>query len=85
MSKFRLEFNEEQQCFHHATKYDMPSTFGWITILEECDFIDSIIFLHYIDSKSNKKLTNEYLIKSAKELQKFKNNLIQDNIMIINL
>ena len=81
---FRVEFNEKQQCFHHAYPHQKtePNTHGWVTITENCSDDEFHIFEAYVNRIKKKKLTLEYVLKSFLELKGFYDNLLEYKMII---
>ena len=73
---YRLEFNQDQQNFHLDNFTKQPNTYGWFTIFEKCTDLEFKIYVSYLNRVQKKVYTKEYLIKSAKELEKFTDNLL---------
>jgi hypothetical protein len=78
---YRLEFNEEHQQFHLDNFNSEEGTFGWVTIFDYCTDFEYQVFEAFINRVPNKKLTIEYLLKSAIEIKGFMSNLLEYNIM----
>ena len=74
--KFRLEYNEKQQLFHHNYTR-IENTNDWFTVYEECTDIHFEIFESYVNRIPKTKLTKDYLVNSVTELQGFLDNLSQ--------
>lgn len=79
---FILEFNEDQQGFHHNYYKRPENTFGWITICEHCSDLESIVFESFLNRTKEKTFTKEHVVKSFNECKQFINNLTEYNIMI---
>ena len=79
---YRLEFNEKQQNFHLDNFTHEEGTHGWFTIFEHCTDVEFKVYEAFVNRISNKKLTSEYLLKCAKEVQVFKNNLLEYGLVI---
>ena len=77
----RLEFNEEHQQFHLDNFNSEEGTNGWVTIFDYCTDFEYQVFEAFINRVPNKKLTIEYLLKSAIEIKGFMSNLMEYNIM----
>lgn len=80
--KFRLEFNEKQQQFHHDNYTHEADTFGWFTIMDECSDMEFHIFEAYVKRVKVGKLTKEYLLKCAEELKTFTSNLLDSSLVV---
>lgn len=80
--KFRLEFNEKQQKFHHDNYTHEADTFGWFTIMDECSDIEFKVYEAFVNRIPNKKLTKEYLLKCATEVKGFTNNLLEYGLVV---
>jgi hypothetical protein len=81
--RFRVEFNEDQQGFHlelHGKSMVQPNTHGWKTIIENCSDDYFKIFKAYASRLEKEKLTVDYLLQSAQELENFLKNLLEYNI-----
>ena len=81
---FRLEFNENQQCFHHAYPQQKtePNTHGWVTITDNCSDDEFDIFEAYVSRIKKEKLTLKYVLKSFSELKGFYSNLLEYGMII---
>ena len=83
---YRLEFNEDQQNFHLENngkrRAAEPNTHGWFTIFEHCTDLEFEIFEAFVNRVPQKKLTKVYLLKCAKEVKAFMNNLLEYGILI---
>lgn len=74
---FRLEFNEEQQCFHHSYPHQNrePNTNGWFTVSAKCTDIEFKYFESFINRFGSQKFTKQLLIELKSEFEGFKHNL----------
>jgi hypothetical protein len=79
---FRLEFNEKQQCFHLDNYNHEEGSHGWFTIYKHCTNHEFHIYEAYVNRIPHKILTKEYLLKCAKELKGFINNLSEYKLTI---
>ena len=79
---YKLEFNEEQQQFHNNYGQFEENTNGFFTVIDSCSDLKFHVFESYIKRNRQEKLTKEYLLKSAVELQTFLNNLTEKQIDI---
>lgn len=94
--KFRLEFNEKQQAYHHAYKHqiNIPNSHGWITISDGMTDIEFTIFHCFVvatldkdfELRTDKKnfTTTKELEKCLHKLEMFAFNLLLKNITITN-
>ena len=81
--KYRLEFNEAQQSFHLDNYTHEEGTHGWFTIFEHCTDLEFKVYESFVDRKlEKKKLTQEYLLECADEVQRFWDNLSEYNVKI---
>lgn len=77
--KFTLEYNEEQQEWHHNfnnMQNVAPNTHGWSTVLENCD---NFIFLMMKGIMSN-SMEKPYSIKDLKNVAKQAKNIVEQYI-----
>ena len=80
---YRLEFNEAQQSFHLDNFTHEEGTHGWFTIFEHCTDLEFKVYESFVDRKlEKKKLTQEYLLECADEVQRFWDNLSEYNVKI---
>ena len=79
---FTLEFNEDQQMFHHNYGKSKHNTHGWFTVTDFCSDRESRIFEAYVNRIKKKKLTKYYVLRSFQEISGFISNLIEYNLSI---
>ena len=79
---YRLEFNEQQQMFHLDSTMATENTHGWFTVYENCTDTEFRIYESFVNRGSQKRLTKEYILKSANELKVFISNLLEYNLSI---
>jgi len=79
---YRLEFNEKQQNYHLDNYTHEENTHGWFTVFENCTTLEFRIFESYVKRINKKKLTKEYILKSATEIKIFMANLLEDKLKI---
>ena len=79
---YRLEFNEEQQAFHVNTGEDEPHDNGWFTIYERCTEFKWDVYEAFVYRVLQEKLTKEYLLECAVQVDAFINNLSERSITI---
>jgi len=83
MDKFRLEFSEAQQSFHLDNNTHVENTHGWQTIAIDITNREFIIFKHYIDLDSRKKLTCKSIMRDYFRFKRFLSKLNEYGINII--
>ena len=79
---YRVEFNEKQQNFHLSRDRREPNTYGWFTVFESATDFEFKIFMAYIETKSVKRYSREYLTKCAVILPRFIANLLERGLTI---
>jgi hypothetical protein len=80
---YRLEFNEKYQKFHLSyNKGTEENTNGWFTIFDNCTDLEFRIYESYVNRVPKRKITKNYLLKSANEVKRLINNLLEWNIII---
>lgn len=81
-TSYSLEFNVNQQCFHFASKFDKPDTYGWFTITNSCTEKEFIVFECFLKRAKKENYSKEYILQSFSELNIFWNELLKNNIVI---
>ena len=76
---YPLYFNEKDRQLFLG---ELEDTEGWFVIFENCTKLEFTIYRAYINRTEKKKVTLEYLLKSADELKGFMDNLIFYNLNI---
>jgi hypothetical protein len=79
---YRLEFNENQQEFHFDDHKREENTHGWFTIFEYCTELEFEIYHAYVNRIPQKKLTKQYLLKCASEVEAFLSNLLKAGLVV---
>lgn len=79
---YRLEFNEEQQDFRLARFEQEKETHLWITILEHCTDNELDILKSFINRVPHERLTKEYILRCAMEVECFMINLLEHGLVI---
>lgn len=79
--RFILEFNEQQQCFHYnhyneKTKSygSEPKSYGWITVIHNCNYEIAENFLKYIDWKNIRKIgivSKDYILDAEEKFNPY--------------
>ena len=82
---YRLEFNEQQQCFHKADERDRPNTFGWFTVLPECTDGIFYAFKAYIRYKPEATYTRSQMEDLAHKFQTFLDSLSIHSLAIVDI
>lgn len=77
--EFTLEFNVEQQLFHHNFGLQPYNSFGWVTVMEKCTDNEFGLLLNLLEPLSNKKMTLQEVIKVADILIDIKQNTFKIN------
>ena len=80
--KYRLEFNEKTQQFHHDNYSHEENTHGWQTIINHCNDYDFRVFESFINRGNKKTHTVKSLLKDLEELNKFTSNLSEYKLTI---
>jgi hypothetical protein len=83
MQKFRVEFKESTQQWHHEyinkdTFVYPPNTYGWVTIIEQATDVEFRVFDSLIASFKKDHLSVDFLKQLAEVLPLFIENLRDD-------
>ena len=79
---YRLEFNEDQQHFHLDHYNSIPNTHGWFTIFDHCSDREFAVYESFVNRIPKRKLTKNYLLKCAIEVEGFTNNLLEYGLIL---
>jgi hypothetical protein len=79
---FALEYNEEQQCFHHNYGQHPTEKNEWFTIFENCTDLEFQVYEAFVNRVPKKKITKDYLLKCAVEIKGFMSNLLEYGLVV---
>jgi hypothetical protein len=79
---YRLEFNEKQQHFHLDNFTHEEGTHGWVTILARCTDNEFKILESFVNRVPHERLTKEYILRCAMEVECFMINLLEHGLVI---
>ena len=72
---WNLEFNEEQQTFHHNHGRHQPYARGWVTVLEKSTWDEDLAIDAYLEIKHPGRKTTSQVLYSARLVRKWLKNL----------
>lgn len=79
---FRLEFSEEQQCFHLDDMDHEENTSGYVTIKDNCTESEHEIFMCFLETISAQVLDYDLVMSKIQELIYFWEALIEHGYSI---
>jgi len=74
-TKYRIEFNEEQQKFHLDNGTGKLNSHGWFTVMDEATNKQFHVFESFVNRTNKSRLTRDYLLNCVTEFGGFLKNL----------